>query len=412
MDVFLPKINSVTPAHITITGSKSESNRLLLLQALFPYIIVDNISDSDDSAVMQKALRTDASLIDVHHAGTAMRFLTAHFAIQEGREVILTGSQRMKERPIGVLVAALRTLGADISYEENEGYPPLRIKGKKLTGGEVEIDANISSQYITALMLIGARLENGLTIILKGEVTSRPYIEMTAALLKQLNINSTVTDNKIIIPNKSLASNLETVVLVESDWSSASYYYSIVALSKPGTEISLSSFADDSNQGDSALAEIYKQFGVTTTFRGDTIILTKGNFKHETLNLQLNNTPDIAQTIVVTCFGLGTGCTLTGLHTLKIKETDRLAALKTELEKFGADIQVTNESLTLKPFNWNKNSMAVVSVETYNDHRMAMAFAPLALKTGLIIKDAGVVSKSYPTFWDDMAKVGFMIKER
>lgn len=412
MDVFLPKINSITPAHITITGSKSESNRLLLLQALFPYIIVDNISDSDDSAVMQKALQTNASLIDVHHAGTAMRFLTAYFAIQEDREVVLTGSQRMKERPVGVLVTALRTLGADISYEENEGYPPLRIKGKKLTGGEVAIDANISSQYITALMLIGARLEKGLTIIFKGEVTSKPYIEMTAALLKQLNINCTVIDNKIIIPNKSLAFNLETVVLVESDWSSASYYYSIVALSNPGTEISLSSFAEESNQGDSALAEIYKQFGVTTTFTGDTIILTKGNFKHETLNLQLNNTPDIAQTIAVTCFGLGKGCTLTGLHTLKIKETDRLSALKTELEKFGADIQVTNDSLTLKPFNWNKDSMVVVSVETYNDHRMAMAFAPLALKTGLIIKDAGVVSKSYPTFWDDMAKVGFMIKER
>jgi 3-phosphoshikimate 1-carboxyvinyltransferase len=412
MDVFLPKINSITPAHITITGSKSESNRLLLLQALFPNIIVGNISDSDDSAVMQKALQTNSPVIDVHHAGTAMRFLTAYFAIQEGREVVLTGSQRMKERPIGVLVEALRALGASIVYKENEGYPPLRIKGKKLAGGEVAINANISSQYITALMLIGARLKSGLKIILKGDVTSRPYIEMTFGLLAEAGIKARMTENIIHINPQSAISNLQSQIKIESDWSSASYYYSIIALSQPGAEITISSFAEDSNQGDSALAEIYKQFGVITTFSGETIILTKGNFKPETLNLELNNTPDIAQTIAVTCLGLGIGCTLTGLHTLKIKETDRLAALKTELEKFGADIQVTNDSLMLKPFNWNKKSMAVVSVETYNDHRMAMAFAPLALKTGLIIKDAGVVSKSYPTFWDDMAKPGFIIQKQ
>ncbi|WP_297331995.1 3-phosphoshikimate 1-carboxyvinyltransferase [Flavobacterium sp.] len=411
MDVFLPKTDLVKPAHITISGSKSESNRLLLLQALFPYIIVDNVSDSDDSAVMQKALQSDSPVVDVHHAGTAMRFLTAYFAIHEGSEVILTGSQRMKERPVGVLVTALRTLGADISCEENEGYPPLRIKGKKLSGGEVEIDANISSQYITALMLIGARLEKGLTIVLKGEITSRPYIDMTLNLLVKVGIKAGIEGNIIRINPQSEILHLKSPITIESDWSSASYYYSIIALSKPGAEITLSSFTEDSNQGDSALAEIYKQFGVITTFSGDAITLKKDSCQLSTVNFQLNNTPDIAQTIAVTCFGFGTGCSLTGLHTLKIKETDRLTALKTELEKFGADIQVTNNSLMLNPFKWDEKRETPVTIETYNDHRMAMAFAPLALKTGLIIKDAGVVSKSYPAFWDDIAKLGFTCKK-
>ena len=410
MDIVLPVVKTILPAHITIPGSKSESNRLLLLQALFPYIIVDNISDSDDSAVMQQALQSDEPLIDIHHAGTAMRFLTAYFAIQQGREVVLTGSQRMKERPIGVLVDALRTLGTDITYEENEGYPPLRISGKMLPGGTVEVDANISSQYITALMLIGARLKNGLEIILKGKITSRPYIEMTLALLRKAGIDSYMQENTIRVNSKSEILNLKSEIIVESDWSSASYYYSIVALSKPGTVITLSSFKQDSHQGDSAVSKIYEQFGVVTSFAGDTITLIKQNCKLSTINCQLNNTPDIAQTIAVTCLGLGVGCTLTGLHTLKIKETDRLAALKTEIEKFGAAVSVTDDSLILQPFNWKEFSQTGITISTYNDHRMAMAFAPLALKSELNIKDAAVVSKSYPAFWEHLIKLGFGIK--
>ncbi|MXN91078.1 3-phosphoshikimate 1-carboxyvinyltransferase [Flavobacterium sp. Sd200] len=418
MDIKLQLHKPVASAAIKITGSKSETNRLLLLQALYPGIIIGNISESDDSHAMQQALASTDSVIDIHHAGTAMRFLTAYFALQEGREVVLTGSQRMKERPIGVLVDALRSLGVQIEYTENEGYPPLKIMGRKLTQSGVSINAGVSSQYITALLLIAGRLENGLELTLEGELTSIPYIKMTLGLLDEVGIENSFADNKITV--KSATNNQQpATITVESDWSSASYFYSIVALSKVGTAITLSAYKQNSLQGDSALAEIYKDFGVETSFQDNAITLTKLNLKPETLNFELNNTPDIAQTIAVTCFGLGIGCYLTGLHTLKIKETDRLEALKTELEKFGATITVTNDSLTLEPHNLFDPSEALTpalegkgeAVATYNDHRMAMAFAPLAIKTPFIIQDAGVVSKSYPTFWEDMKVLGFEMRE-
>jgi 3-phosphoshikimate 1-carboxyvinyltransferase len=403
---------------LKITGSKSETNRLLLLQALFPGITIQNASESDDSIAMQAALANDGAVVDIHHAGTAMRFLTAYFALKEGRSVVLTGSQRMKERPIGVLVDALKALGADIQYAENEGYPPLKITGKKLTGSTVNINAGVSSQYITALMLIGAKLPNGLELVLEGEVTSVPYINMTQMLLAQAGIESSFEGNVIkVFPLQSSNVNLLSEIVVESDWSSASYFYSIVALSPVGTQITLSTYKDLSFQGDSALADIYREFGVSTEFTDGTIILKKENQQPTTINLQLNDTPDIAQTIAVTCFGLGIGCHLTGLHTLKIKETDRLEALKAELGKFGADITVTDDSLTLAPHNLFTSSEAgsplweglgeAVRVATYNDHRMAMAFAPLAIKTPFVIEDAGVVSKSFPTFWEDLSTLGF-----
>ncbi|MBA4153892.1 3-phosphoshikimate 1-carboxyvinyltransferase [Flavobacterium sp.] len=407
---------------LKITGSKSETNRLLLLKALYPNITLENASNSDDSKVMIKALEFpnptthNPQLIDIHHAGTAMRFLTAYFAIQEGKEVVLTGSSRMKERPIKILVDALNQLGAEITYEENEGFPPIKIKGKKIIKNKVVIPVNVSSQYISALLLIAPKLENGLELTLEGDLTSVPYINMTLALLNEIGIE-TFFENSIIkvnpLPKLRDATRNQHTITIESDWSSASYFYSIVALSEIGTKLQLSNFKKKSLQGDAALVEIYKSFGVETIFNSDnSIIITKVNTDYPlSINLNLNDSPDIAQTIAVTCFGLGIGCHLTGLHTLKIKETDRLEALKTELSKFRAIISVTNDSLTLEASShllWREVG-GEVSIATYQDHRMAMAFASLALKVPIIIENAEVVAKSYPAFWEDLKSVGFQI---
>jgi 3-phosphoshikimate 1-carboxyvinyltransferase len=405
MNLSLKQSKIVNPtSKITITGSKSESNRLLLLQALYPDIKIHNVSNSDDSELMQKALGASETEIDIHHAGTAMRFLTAYFAAKENKTVVLTGSKRMKERPISILVDALKQLGAEISYIENEGYPPLLIKGKKLTNHKVNLKANVSSQYISALLLIASKLENGLELTLEGEITSVPYINMTLALLNDIGINTSFQKNVIkVLPKNNQLSKTE--LTVESDWSSVSYFYSIVALSSVGTQLKLASYKRDSLQGDSVLTELYKEFGVSSTFNSDELILEKTDIDSQDINFDLKNAPDIAQTIAVTAFGLGLTCNLSGLHTLKIKETDRLVALKTELEKLGAQVNITENSLHLSSSN-NINSS--IEIETYNDHRMAMAFAPLALKTNLIIKDAKVVSKSYPTFWEDLKRIGFL----
>ena len=267
---------------ITITGSKSESNRLLLLQALHPELEISNVSNSDDSILMQKALTSSSAIIDIHHAGTAMRFLTAYFAMQEGKEITLIGSKRMKERPISILVDALEQLGAEVSYTENEGFPPLKIKGKKLTNNKVSMKANVSSQYISALLLIATKLENGIELTLQGEITSIPYINMTLSLLNQIGIETSFQNNVITV-NPSTKIKKQALV-VESDWSSASYYYSIVALAKVGTEIVLSSYKENSLQGDSVLAEIYKQFGVETQFKSGTIQLKKVELKESKIN--------------------------------------------------------------------------------------------------------------------------------
>lgn len=406
---------------ITITGSKSETNRLLLLQALFPNLKLHNTSHSDDSEVMTKALIVnqslstttfDTALIEVHHAGTAMRFLTAFFAIQEGKKVLLTGSSRMKERPIKILVEALQQLGADITYVQNEGFPPLLIKGKKITQNKVELPAHVSSQYISALLLIAPKLENGLQLTLKDEITSLSYILMTLSLLNEIGVKTSFEGNTITVFPKSTILQPQHIT-IESDWSSASYYYSIVALSEIGAQITLSSFKEKSLQGDSVIATIYKDFGVETTFNpNNSITITKTNHcALPILRCQLKNSPDIAQTIAVTCFGLGIGCHLTGLHTLKIKETDRLEALKIELSKLGAVLTVSNDSLTLVSSSSDFVIASNEVIATYQDHRMAMAFAPLALKTSLTIKEAEVVSKSYPSFWDDLKSIGFQVAE-
>ena len=390
---------------ITISGSKSESNRLLILQNLFPEITINNVSDSDDSIHMQHALSTNAATIDIGHAGTAMRFLTSYFALKSGREVVLTGSERMQNRPIEILVNALKELGADISYEDKVGYPPIRIKGKKVTKGKVQINGNVSSQYISSLLLVAANLEKGLEIELLGKITSIPYIHMTLSLLNQLGIETSFEGNILkVLPKKSIQ---KQIVVVESDWSSASYFYSIIASSEIGSEIQLSAYKKQSLQGDSCLAEIYTHFGVATIFGQDCITLKKEKPSNlEMLEIDLKNAPDIAQTIAVTCFSEGIACNLTGLHTLKIKETDRLEALKEELTKLGALISVTNESLHLeKSSKINQH----ISIKTYNDHRMAMAFAPLALKVPIKILNAEVVTKSFQKFWDDMQQIGIEV---
>ncbi len=395
------------PKEITISGSKSESNRLLILQQLFLNLRIENLSSSDDTRHLQHALTTNDEVIDIGHAGTAMRFLTAFFASQNGKTKVLCGSERMHNRPIKILVDSLRDLGAEITYVEKDGYPPIKIVGETLTKESVKINGNVSSQYISALMLIASNLPNGLTIELIGEITSVPYINMTLTLLHQIGIEANFKENFIKIkPKKSIENQ---TVVVESDWSSASYWYSFVALSKVGTQITLSAYRKDSLQGDNCLVEIYEHFGVKTVFKENAIMLKKLVATNtETLILNLKNAPDIAQTIAVTCFGLGVACDLLGLHTLKIKETDRLEALKSELTKLGAEILVTNESLHLEISKKINNN---ISIETYNDHRMAMAFAPLSLKTSIIILDANVVTKSYRSFWKDFEKIGIVNTE-
>ena len=402
MQIFLKKSNINTDSYLIITGSKSESNRCLLLKALFNDITIENLSNSDDTELMKNALSSNHSLIDIHHAGTAMRFLTAFFATQNGRKIVLTGSSRMKERPIRILVDALRNLGAKIEYSENEGFPPLKIQGQEFLKSEVFLKANVSSQYISALLLIAPSLKNGLNLYLDGKITSVPYIEMTLALLNEVGIKTSFESNKIkVFPYEE--HNSKTLI-VESDWSSASYFYSIVSLSSVGTKINISSYKENSLQGDAILSEIYNSLGVSSKFNNSVLTIEKvSDDLPKSLDLDLSNTPDIAQTIAVSCLGLQINCNLTGLHTLKIKETDRLLALKNEIKKLGTNIEISNNSLEI---NSPKPLLKNVQIKTYNDHRMAMSFAPLMLRTDIYINNANVVSKSYPNFWNDLEKIG------
>lgn len=403
-DLMLRHQSGTVRGKIQVTGSKSESNRMLLLQALFPQISLDNLSNSDDTVAMKSGLESDNDLVDIGHAGTSMRFLTAYYSILENQEKTLTGSPRMQERPIGILVDALRQLGAEISYLKNEGYPPLLIKGKRLTASEVRLSANISSQYITALMLVAPNLADGLHLRLEGKITSVPYIEMTLSLLHQIGVEATFSGQHIqVFPKKDIA---QVTHAVESDWSSASYYFSMVALAKDA-EITLSTYKENSLQGDKFLMEIYEQLGVKSMIKNNTLFLQKQALGSMPIQLDLSDAPDIAQTIAVTCYGLGVACDLMGLHTLKIKETDRLVALQNELTKLGATIEITDKSLHLQkrtnPIHSN------ILIETYHDHRMAMAFSPLALLVPIRIQDADVVTKSYPGFWEDLEQSGFLL---
>ena len=399
--------NSKINHSFNISGSKSESNRLLILKYLFKNIKIENLSNSDDTIVLKNYLESNSNLIDVHHAGTAMRFLTAYLAIQNNNSFQITGSKRMQNRPIKILVDTLNILGADIKYLDKIGYPPLKINGKMLLGGEISLSSEVSSQYITALMLIASSLKNGLVISLEGSVTSRPYIEMTSSILNRVGIKSSFKENKISIQSVKLLE--KSIQKVESDWSSLSYFYSIVALSKY-SELNIGSYNINSIQGDKKLVEIYQNFGVQTSFSNDIITIKKIESKdlNKSLKLDLSDTPDIAQTIAVTCFGLGLSCDLHGLHTLKIKETDRLEALKVELTKMGAIVSITKDSFHLKKSSEIKSN---ITIETYNDHRMAMAFTPLAICKPIIINNPDVVSKSFPDFWDHLKGMNFLISK-
>ena len=387
-------------AHIVIAGSKSESNRLLILSSLFKSLSLENISNSDDTNYLLKALSSKSSTIDIGHAGTAMRFLTSYFSLTTKKEIELRGSQRMHNRPIKILVDSLREIGASIHYIDKEGYPPLLIKPSELISKNLIIDSSTSSQYISSLLLIAPKISGGLKIQLTGRETSKPYIDMTISLLKKLGVEITTADNQISICELQKIESKKHYI--ESDWSSASYFYSVVALAKIGYTLKLSKFSFKSLQGDSKVADIYKSFGVKTTYKDDLIILKKVESNTYKFSFDLTSNPDLAQTICVTCLGLGIKCNLTGLHTLKIKETDRLLALKKELSKFNLKVIITDDSISFDNVDSLKSN---VVIETYDDHRMAMSFACLATKVKIIIKDPKVVSKSYSSFWSDLERI-------
>ncbi|HVW96237.1 MAG TPA: 3-phosphoshikimate 1-carboxyvinyltransferase [Mucilaginibacter sp.] len=406
---------------VQLTGSKSECNRALIIEALSNgKVKVENISDAADAQTLSEVLSLtpvgpghkqkesgvetqDLRLVDIGPAGTAMRFLTSYFTLLNDTEVILTGSERMKQRPIGILVDSLRQLGADIQYEENDGFPPLRIKGgfEQLTN-RVNIKGNISSQYITALLLIAARLPLGLELHIEGDLTSRPYVEMTLAMLQSAGIQHNWNNNVIAIAKQEFA---ETSIHVEPDWSAASYWYAIAALADEA-ELFLPGLTQYSLQGDSVITEIMANFGITSQFKDGGVHLKKEEKKPLRKIFDMKACPDLAQTVIVVCAALGHEATFTGLETLKIKETDRIKALQNELAKIG--VKLVEKGLVYKLDCSEKQIPERMFVNTYDDHRMAMAFAPLALIVPEVeIEDAAVVNKSYPAFWDDLEKVGF-----
>ena len=391
---------------IIISGSKSESNRVLILKSIFQNISIINLSSSDDTKILEKNLNSKDFNLNVGHAGTAMRFLTAYLATLENKKFHLSGSKRMNERPIGILVKALNDLGFNINYIGNEGFPPIEIIGCKNLKNKVKLKPNVSSQYISALMLIAPSLDNGLVIELDGNITSRPYIDMTLSILNKLGIYAKFNDNTIIIkPKKDGIINTE--YKVEADWSSVSYFFSIVALSK-NIELSFLNFRKDSFQGDINVCKYYELFGIKTIFQNEKLIIKKKtNFNYpKKIIINLKDNPDLAQTIIVTAFGLNIPTKLTGLSTLKVKETDRIEALRNELTNLGASCIIDDESIEFfKSNKLNKNYI----INTYDDHRMALAFAPLSVIFPIEIQDPKVVSKSFPEFWNILEKLNFSI---
>lgn len=407
---------SSRPGTIRISGlpaSKSISNRALIIHALAkadsPLL---NISRCDDTDVMQKALAERGPVVDILAAGTAMRFLTAYFSIQEGEEYIITGTQRMKQRPIGILVDALRTLGADIEYVEAEGFPPLRIRGKKLLKNRVELPGNVSSQYISALLLIGNQLPDGLELTLTGGSISRPYIHLTVEMMCSFGAAVEWCDEHHLRVHP--VPYADRGYTIESDWSAASYWYEVAALARcAGTECSfvLPSLFPDSLQGDSRAIALYSQLGLTTRFTEEGVVISPEGELVERMDADLADIPDLAQTLVVMAAHLGIPFRFTGLQTLRIKETDRISALVTEMGKLGFVLHAEGDDA----LSWDgrrTESAAEVKIATYADHRMAMAFAPVALlREGIIIEHPGVVSKSYPGYWEDMKRAGLQIEE-
>ena len=402
----LSKNNITINGVIEIGGSKSESNRLLMLRKYLSDFKITNLSKSDDTKTLLDAITSTKKIIDIHHAGTAMRFLLSYYASKEKSEVTLTGSDRMKSRPIGILVNALRDLGANIKYLEKEGFPPIKIIGKKLIINEVSLPANVSSQYISSLMMLGVKIDNGIKLNLKGNITSRPYILMTKKLIEKIGQNVIINNNQIEVLGKN--KSLSKIVEVESDWSSASYFYSIVAFSYDAN-ITLKTFKRNSIQGDSIISRIYQKLGVDTIYEKDYIIISKNKntILPKKIELDLSDTPDLAQTIAVTCLGLGIECELSGLHTLKIKETDRIEALKKEFIKLGvSNIKASDNTIY---FEGNQKLNNNIKISTYKDHRMALSFATLAVIADISIESPNVVSKSFPNFWKNLKTLGFKI---
>ncbi len=412
-NITVSRSNKVVNATIQLTGSKSECNRALVIEALSGgKVKVTNVSDAADAVTLSGILRNapaDAQgsprTVDIGPAGTAMRFLTAYFPLQDG-EVLLTGTERMKQRPIGILVDAMRKLGARIDYAENDGFPPLHIKGgfDQVTD-TITVQGDISSQYITALLLIAPNLPKGLHLHIAGELTSRPYVEMTLSMLKQAGIRYEWNDNVISIPNQEFA---ETQIWVEPDWSAASYWYSVAALAEEA-ELFLPGLTSYSLQGDSVITELMANFGITSQFKDGGVHLKKEPKPVTRKIFDLKSCPDLAQTLIVVCAALGHEATFTGLETLKIKETDRIAALQNELGKMG--VKLIEKGQVYKLDCSEKFIPEHITIATYEDHRMAMAFAPLALVIANVeIEEAEVVNKSYPAFWDDFAKAGFEVR--
>lgn len=399
---------------IQLTGSKSESNRALILQALSDgKVVVKNLSSAADTVTLDRILTSELQpqasgqkLVDIGPAGTAMRFLTAYYATKTSVDTILTGTERMKQRPIGILADALKSLGAKIEYEEKDGFPPIKLKaGFVQKTNQVKIKGDISSQYITALLLVAPTLPEGLELEIDGELTSRPYVEMTLSLLEQTGIHHKREENKIIIANQVFK---DSEIGVEPDWSAASYWYSIAALCDKA-EIRLPYLKKYSLQGDSRITEIMANFGITSVFDENGVTLIKEDKPLLRKIFDFKDCPDLAQTVIVCCAALGHDATFTGLETLKIKETDRVLALQNELEKMG--VKLIEKNLTYKLDCSSRFIPEKIKIHTYEDHRMAMAFAPLALLINEVeIEDPSVVNKSYPHFWDDLKKAGFGIK--
>ncbi len=395
---------------IALPASKSISNRALIMHSLAGgKVLPTNLSDCDDTDVIVSALRTMPQVIDIKAAGTAMRFLTAYLSVTPGEHVI-TGTDRMKHRPIKVLVDALRLLGADISYEESEGYPPLRIRGHALDGGMLEIPGDVSSQYISALLMIGPTMKNGLTLWLKGNIVSRPYIDLTIHIMHEFGISVDWTNvDTIHVDHQEYDERSYTI---ENDWSAASYWYEMLALTDDReSQVTLPGLLDGSRQGDSAVRYLYSMLGVKTSFAGDNVMLTRHRRTLPRLDYDFINQPDLAQTLIVTCSILGIPFHFTGLGSLRIKETDRIEAMKAEMRKFGYVITDKDDT----ELSWNGERCEPDSqpvIDTYEDHRMAMAFAPAAIKLGEIrINNPEVVSKSYPNYWNDLRTAGFTITE-
>lgn len=402
--------NKTVDATINLPSSKSISNRALIINALnySPYPL-QNLADSDDTVVMLKALNSNSNKFDIGHAGTAMRFLTAFLAKIVG-EWEITGSERMQQRPISILVDALKSLGAKIEYIKNEGFPPLKIYGSHLTGKTIELDGSVSSQYISALLLIAPTIENGLTLKLKGEITSRSYIELTLKLMAKFGIQYRWEENEISVPEQKYFAREFTV---EADWSGASYWYEILSMCDSGA-ILLKNLLLDSLQGDANIAAWFTQFGVNSIQKSEGVLLVKSkNISPEKLIHDFIENPDVAQTMACLCVAKKIPFHFSGLKTLKIKETDRISALQNELAKFGAELtEPAPGELAWKGMINMEISQEYPVIETYHDHRMALAFAPMALAGyRLQISDPMVITKSYPGFWEDLKSAGFTVAE-